>query len=411
MKPALGSVLFLVFLSTSGALAEPLTLRPVERIVFVGATTVERQIQHNDLEARLLAAFPDHDLTFRNLGWSGDNVQGHSRTVFEPLEKGVDILIRHIREQEPTLVLLAYGMNESFRGPRAIEPFIGNYRRLLDRIQEMETRVALISPVPHENLGAPLPDPREHNASLRQYVQAIEALARERSLPFIDVFTPFLERASQGPGELPALTDNGIHLTPLGYWLRARAIATALGAPPDAWSLSLSVKESVSLETEGVSITHLEIDRQGVKFRARDEHLPVLPAGDDVSDPALAGRTIRVRGLEPGTYTLRVDGQPVAEGDAKSWERGIVDPSARSHPVAGKLRSTLARKNELFFHRWRPANETYLFLFRKHEQGNNAREIPRFDPLIAAEERKLDSLVRPPARTYELIRSKGRLDS
>ena len=46
-------------------------------------------------------------------------------------------------------------------------------------------------------------------------------------------------------------------------------------------------------------------------------------------------------------------------------------------------------KNRLFFHRWRPANETYLFLFRKNEQGNNAKEIPMFDPLIKAEEKKI----------------------
>lgn len=52
------------------------------------------------------------------------------------------------------------------------------------------------------------------------------------------------------------------------------------------------------------------------------------------------------------------------------------------------LRAAVVAKNDLFFHRWRPANETYLFLFRRHEQGNNAAEIPRFDPLVeAAEER------------------------
>ena len=49
-------------------------------------------------------------------------------------------------------------------------------------------------------------------------------------------------------------------------------------------------------------------------------------------------------------------------------------------------------KTRLFFHRWRPANETYLFLFRKHEQGNNAKEIPMFDPLIEKEERKVENL-------------------
>jgi lysophospholipase L1-like esterase len=58
------------------------------------------------------------------------------------------------------------------------------------------------------------------------------------------------------------------------------------------------------------------------------------------------------------------------------------DWATRTAPV----REQINAKNQLFFHRWRPANETYLFLFRKHEQGNNAAEIPRFDPLVAAAE-------------------------
>ena len=46
------------------------------------------------------------------------------------------------------------------------------------------------------------------------------------------------------------------------------------------------------------------------------------------------------------------------------------------------LRQAVLHKDELFFNRWRPQNETYLFGFRKHEQGQNAKEIPMFDPLI-----------------------------
>ncbi|MDF1656056.1 MAG: SGNH/GDSL hydrolase family protein [Verrucomicrobiales bacterium] len=53
------------------------------------------------------------------------------------------------------------------------------------------------------------------------------------------------------------------------------------------------------------------------------------------------------------------------------------------------LRAEIVEKNRLFLHRWRPANETYLFLFRKHEQGQNAREIPMFDPLIEAQETRI----------------------
>lgn len=51
-----------------------------------------------------------------------------------------------------------------------------------------------------------------------------------------------------------------------------------------------------------------------------------------------------------------------------------------------RLRHKIVEKNRLYFHRWRPANETYLHLFRKHEQGQNARELPLFEPLVEAKE-------------------------
>lgn len=56
------------------------------------------------------------------------------------------------------------------------------------------------------------------------------------------------------------------------------------------------------------------------------------------------------------------------------------------------LRNAVVAKDFLFFNRWRPQNETYLFGFRKHEQGQNAKEIPMFDPLIAKSDEKLVEL-------------------
>jgi putative heme-binding domain-containing protein len=50
--------------------------------------------------------------------------------------------------------------------------------------------------------------------------------------------------------------------------------------------------------------------------------------------------------------------------------------------AAPALQKALQRKNELFFHRWRPANHTYIFGFRKREQGRNAVEIEQFDALL-----------------------------
>lgn len=73
-----------------------------------------------------------------------------------------------------------------------------------------------------------------------------------------------------------------------------------------------------------------------------------------------------------------------------SGHESSADFAARSDT----LRKQVVAKNTLFFHRWRPANETYIFLFRKHEQGNNAVEIPQFDPLVETAEQKVRSLAK-----------------
>ena len=57
-----------------------------------------------------------------------------------------------------------------------------------------------------------------------------------------------------------------------------------------------------------------------------------------------------------------------------------------------RLLPLITRKNDLFFQRHRPQNETYLRGFRAHEQGNNAAEIARFEPLVAAKDAEIQSL-------------------
>jgi lysophospholipase L1-like esterase len=60
--------------------------------------------------------------------------------------------------------------------------------------------------------------------------------------------------------------------------------------------------------------------------------------------------------------------------------------------AAEPLRQAIIAKNQLYFYRWRPQNETYLFGFRKHEQGNNAKEVDEFDPLTAKADEEIEAL-------------------
>ena len=101
---------------------------------------------------------------------------------------------------------------------------------------------------------------------------------------------------------------------------------------------------------------------------------------------------------------LKIDGKTVITADAIRWNDGINLRAGPEFDQVKALRAAINRKNELFFYRWRPQNITYLTGFRKYEQGNNAVEIARFDPLVAEQEKLIARLKKPVPHVYELVR-------
>lgn len=121
----------------------------------------------------------------------------------------------------------------------------------------------------------------------------------------------------------------------------------------------------------------------------------------------------RVQQLAAEHNELFVDFRPAqsATASGQNWTENGLHLSAEGYQATGKilvqqlggqpfdgpaseLRAAIQRKNELFFHRWRPQNFTYLLGFRQHEQGQNAVEIAQFDPLVAAQEKRITELKR-----------------
>ena len=58
-------------------------LRDGDRVVLVGDTLIEREQSHGHIEFLFTTQFPDRQVTFRNLGWSGDTPLGQSRVGFD----------------------------------------------------------------------------------------------------------------------------------------------------------------------------------------------------------------------------------------------------------------------------------------------------------------------------------------
>ena len=374
-----------------------------DRVVLLGSTFIERAQSHGYLEAALASRFHGSDIQFRNLGWSGDNVFGQARAGFGGVEHGFEELKKHVRALSPTVILLNYGANESFAGQSGLKPFLAGLETLLAALDETGARIVLIAPLAHEDLGRPLPDPAEHNRSLKIYRDAIARVAARRGAPFVDLFD-LLGGKLQPPAPTP-LTDNGIHLTAYGYWRAAPVIEQALGLPQRRWQVEIDAARG-NVRARGTRVRHARFSPGEIRFFAHDRQLP-LPSPPADSPPEyeqVEPRILRAFDLEAGTYALAIDGRQVAKGTARGWADGMAITEGPEFAQAERLRKTILKKNALYFHRWRPQNVTYLFGFRKHEQGQNAVEIPQFDPLVAARETTIRRLCTPVEHEYQLVR-------
>jgi len=400
-------ILLLAVMAVSAPAAE-LELRDHDRVVLLGATFIERMQSYGYLETALTARYPHRDLTFRNLGWSADTVGGVSRAVFGKPEDGFKRLMHDVALAKPTVIVIAYGGNEAYDGKAEEPAFRAGLTHLLDALKTLQARLVLVSPPERENLGPPLPDPAEYNASLRRYMGVVREVASERKIPYIEL-PPVATNPSGAPlaDPLDQLTKDGIHRTPYGHWRAAPVIAAQLGHKALVWKIDLDVSKDFYGVT-GAAISAVEMSPQHVAFTALDTTLPLSPpprhspAGAYRLAPT---RIVRVSGLPPGMYELSADGEIVARATAEGWAKGVSLRRGPPFQQVERLRQEIISKNELFFYRHRPQNETYLFLFRKHEQGNNAVEIPQFDPLIKKQEKLIAQLRVPKAVRYELKRA------
>lgn len=392
-----------LLLLLSAVAAEPFALRDGDRVVLIGSTFVERLQDDGYLETVLVSRLLDRSITFRNLGWSGDNVFGEAQARFGTVAEGFKHRSEHVKALDPTVILVGYGANESFAGVAGLPAFEAGLNRLLDDLAPLKARVVLLAPLSHEAMGPPLPDPAEHLADLSRYRDRIRTIAGDRKLPFLDLLAWHQAALQKSPKA--HLTENGIHLSPCGSWRLAQALSEMLGAATPETRPSTVTENGITLRSDHVRISKLDTNARRLRFEAASANLPAPPAPDaqcrDVAGETLT--SVAIEGLPPGRYRVRVEGEAVGVIEGGKKAEITLDAGAEVRQ-AEELRKAITAKNTLYFHRWRPQNETYLFGFRKHEQGQNAVEVPRFDPLVAELESRIAVLRRPSSRTIEVAR-------
>jgi putative heme-binding domain-containing protein len=237
-----------------------LEIKPGDHICIIGNTLADRMQHDGWLETYLHSRFPTHDLAVRNLGFSGDEVAGFterpdanfrlrsqsfgtadqwlagSAPIPEPnrltTRKGVRDNRFETTNTRADVVFAFFGYNESFAGEAGLDKFKKDVQSFLKHTLAQKyngksaPRLALFSPVAHEDLGRPtLPDGSENNKRLEMYTKAMAEVAAENGVPFVDLFHPThdLYKKADGP-----LTINGVHLNEKGNEAVAKIIDHSL---------------------------------------------------------------------------------------------------------------------------------------------------------------------------------------
>ncbi len=381
-------------LTATAAHAQPaakLTIEKGNRVVLVGNTFAERAREFGYIETLFQVRWPDLGLTFRNLGYSADEVN------FQPRPLNFGDTHQHLAAVKADVILLCFGMNESFKGAAGLKDFTHGLEELIRSYSSKKyngksaPRLVLISPIAHENLGGELPDPAAHNESLKLYTEAMRKVAAKNSLPFADLFTPTLALMKDGSGD--RLTFNGIHLTPYGYWAVAQFLMDGLGMPGEPWSMLGAVSSDNGKPGPG----------HGIRIKSKEgERGLFLPPPPPVAKvhAALSKRLplYAVKNLQPGTYALKLNGQECATATHVELAKGVRLRCGLGSEAAEKLRAAIVDRNQEFFYRWRAVNGEYIYGRRAQPFGvvNFPGEMRQLDEMVAERDRRILALNRAP---------------
>jgi len=205
-----------------------LSLEKGDHVSIIGNTLAERMQHDGWLETLIHTRFPKHELSLRNLGYSGDELTLRLRSA------GFGSPDEWLARTKADVVFAFFGYNESFGDQAGLEKFKHDLDDFIKHTLGQNysgkgaPKLVLFSPIAHEDLhDRNLPDGKENNRRIKLYTAAMAEVAKAHGVVFVDLVTPSerLHAESKQP-----LTINGVHLNQHGDRLVAEAIDEALFA-------------------------------------------------------------------------------------------------------------------------------------------------------------------------------------
>lgn len=229
-----------------------LSVKPNEHIVLVGGNLGSRMSNYGHFETEMYLRYPDYQLMIRNMCDPGDTPGFRPRSArFSPwaFDGAKQFQTEYANSSDSQgafpsddewltnlkadVIVGFFGYSESFQGEAGLANFKAELTAFIKHSQAQKyngkgsPRLVLVSPTAIEDLTDSLdvPNGKETNQNLALYTKAIQEVASQHDVLFVDVFTPSGEwyAASAAP-----LTIDGLQLNDAGYQKLAKLLADAI---------------------------------------------------------------------------------------------------------------------------------------------------------------------------------------
>lgn len=353
-------VVVLLCSTTVAARAGDFALGDGDTVVFLGDSITAARTYGKIIENYTLLRFPDRKIRFINAGWGGDTAAGGLKRLEQ------DVLVH-----KPTVVTVAYGVNDIGWGTRADEEhkkaYLDGIRGIVETCRKQKVRVFICS------AAVTAEDPAKAETGFLQKM-CDEGMQLSRSLDgeAIDVQRAMRQiqkkvlqaNPQSGDQTRPTLhAADGVHLNDLGQLAMAYAILKGLGAPADVSEVEIDAGGPSLLREAGCKVCDLGKEEGGLTFTRLDEGLPFnyglfyalhyrfVPVPDKLNRYLL-----RVAGLADGRYEVTADGRSTGVFTAAQLASGINLASATADPwqpggpwdaQAGVLKSLTDARHEM----------------------------------------------------------------
>jgi lysophospholipase L1-like esterase len=376
-------------------LLDNLDLKDGDTLVFLGDSITHQCLYTQYIEDFFYTRYPKVHIHFHNSGVGGDRAKD-ALTRFD----------EDVAAYKPKYVTILLGMNDgSYRDyDKAIfDTYQQDMTTLLDKIAGIGATAIPITPTMFDSRSKVMKgdntEPRNtyYNGVLSLYGSWLREQAQNRGLGFVDMWSPLNNLTMASRKKTPNFTmiPDGVHPAAAGQAVMATAILEDIVPRSQCTQILIDEKAGKLTPTaNGGKVTDFNGTADSVSFTFAADRLPwVLPA--DAADGYklthaghhYSNEKVSVRGLKPGKYTLKIDGETIGAYAAGQLAFGVeLEENAKTpeYQQALKVATLNQQRNNEAYH---PLRDQYSQLKGKRR---DLAKIAESDPQYAAKKAEFE---------------------